>query len=190
MTFSVDLAAMGDFESSDTYSFSYSIDGGAELPLLNVFPNEDINQTYTLEDGDMFTLNDPQTVDGTLLNNNFQTFTKSISGTGAQLEIIFRAQQNAGGEPFAFDNIVIKGDVDGGGPGEGGCDELFISEVVEGSSNNKAVEVYNPTMSSVDLAAGGYNIAAYNNGNSDLNNPTTNVNLSGTIASGDVFVIS
>jgi predicted extracellular nuclease len=33
------------------------------------------------------------------------------------------------------------------------CSELFISEYVEGSSNNKAIEIYNPTSSSVDLGS-------------------------------------
>ena len=34
--------------------------------------------------------------------------------------------------------------------------ELFISEYVEGSSNNKALEIYNGTGATVDLAAAGY----------------------------------
>ncbi len=32
------------------------------------------------------------------------------------------------------------------------CDELFISEYVEGSRNNKALEIYNPTGSTIDLS--------------------------------------
>jgi predicted extracellular nuclease len=29
------------------------------------------------------------------------------------------------------------------------CNELFISEYVEGTSNNKAIEIYNPTSNSI-----------------------------------------
>ena len=39
--------------------------------------------------------------------------------------------------------------------------ELFFSEYIEGSSNNKAVEIYNPTAASVNLATLGYKIEMY-----------------------------
>ena len=42
--------------------------------------------------------------------------------------------------------------------------ELFFSEYVEGSSNNKALEIYNGTGAAVDLAAGGYNVQMFFNG--------------------------
>lgn len=32
------------------------------------------------------------------------------------------------------------------------CSDLFISEYVEGWSNNKALEIYNPTSSTIDLS--------------------------------------
>ncbi|MCB0819041.1 MAG: T9SS type A sorting domain-containing protein [Bacteroidetes bacterium] len=43
------------------------------------------------------------------------------------------------------------------------CNELFISEYVEGSGNNKALELYNPTGQPVDL--GSYRLIRYDNGN-------------------------
>lgn len=42
------------------------------------------------------------------------------------------------------------------------CDDLFISEYVEGWSNNKALELYNPTPDPVDLSE--YRIVRYSNG--------------------------
>ena len=42
------------------------------------------------------------------------------------------------------------------------CSELFISEYVEGPANNNAIEIYNPTPSSISL--GGYTINRYSNG--------------------------
>src|SRR5687768_540771 len=65
--------------------------------------------------------------------------------------------------------------------------ELFISEYIEGSSNNKAIEIYNGTGAPVDLAAGGYNIQMFFNGNPVA---TLTINLLGTVAAGDVFVIA
>lgn len=42
------------------------------------------------------------------------------------------------------------------------CDELFISEYVEGYANNKALEIYNPTNAAINLS--GYSIARFSNG--------------------------
>ena len=45
------------------------------------------------------------------------------------------------------------------------CSEIFISEYVEGSNNNKAIELYNPTDSPIDLQAGHYRMGRERNGN-------------------------
>lgn len=42
------------------------------------------------------------------------------------------------------------------------CSDLFISEYVEGWSNNKALEIYNPTSNLIDLSL--YRITRYSNG--------------------------
>ena len=65
--------------------------------------------------------------------------------------------------------------------------DLLISEYVEGSSNNKAVEIFNGTGASVDLAAGSYAVRLYANG---TNAPSATINLTGTLANGDVFVVA
>ncbi|MEM6290720.1 MAG: lamin tail domain-containing protein [Myxococcota bacterium] len=66
----------------------------------------------------------------------------------------------------------------------GGVFELYFSEYVEGSSNNKAVEVYNDGAADVDLSACSVNF--YFNGNTT---PGNEIALSGTLAAGDVFVV-
>ena len=48
-----------------------------------------------------------------------------------------------------------------------GATELFISEYIEGSSNNKAIEIANFTGNAINLA--GYTVAGYFNGNSSPN---------------------
>lgn len=65
------------------------------------------------------------------------------------------------------------------------CSKIFISEYVEGWSNNKALEIYNPTNQSIDLSQ--YFVARYSNGSSSATNANA-VQLSGTIAAHDVFV--
>jgi hypothetical protein len=64
--------------------------------------------------------------------------------------------------------------------------DLFISEYVEGSNQNKAIELFNGTGSAINLGAGNYAIRVYFNGSSSY----TNIPLSGTVAAGDVFVLS
>ena len=65
--------------------------------------------------------------------------------------------------------------------------DLFLSEYVEGSSNNKALELYNGTGAPIDLAAGGYNVQVFFNGSGTAG---LTVNLTGTVATGDVFVLA
>ena len=64
--------------------------------------------------------------------------------------------------------------------------ELFFSEYIEGSSNNKALEIYNGTGSAINLGTGGYSIfMSFNGGTS-----TFTISLTGTIANGDVYVVA
>jgi len=65
--------------------------------------------------------------------------------------------------------------------------ELFVSEYIEGSSNNKALEIYNGTGAPVDLAAGNYTVQMCFNGNAAC---TLTILLTGTVAAGDVFVLA
>lgn len=65
--------------------------------------------------------------------------------------------------------------------------DLFISEYVEGSSNNKAIEIFNGTGAAVDLS--NYSMKLASNG-SPTWSTTNSVTLSGTLANNDVFVIA
>lgn len=65
----------------------------------------------------------------------------------------------------------------------GSAADLIISEYVEGSSNNKYIEIFNGTGADVDL--GNYQLRLYSNGASTA---TTTNTLSGTLASGACVV--
>ncbi len=81
-------------------------------------------------------------------------------------------------------NVSLSGSVTGSGGG-GGCSELLISEYVEGSGNNKFIEIYNPTGATVTLT-GVYDIQLYTNGSSTAG---ATIPLSGSIAAYGVFVL-
>ena len=63
--------------------------------------------------------------------------------------------------------------------------QLFFSEYIEGSSNNKALEIYNGTPAAVNLA--GYDVQMYFNGSTSAG---LTISLVGTVAPGDVFVLA
>ena len=65
--------------------------------------------------------------------------------------------------------------------------ELFFSEYIEGSSNNKALEIYNGTGATIDLAAEAYSVQMYFNGGSTVG---LTINLTGSVANGDVYVLA
>jgi uncharacterized repeat protein (TIGR02543 family) len=62
--------------------------------------------------------------------------------------------------------------------------DLIISEYGEGGGSNKWIEIFNGTGSSVDLSS--YSVELYSNGSATASETVT---LSGTLASGDVYVI-
>ena len=65
--------------------------------------------------------------------------------------------------------------------------DLFISEYVEGSDQNKAVEIYNGTGETVDLAAAGYSVQFFSNANTTAG---LTITLTGSVAAGDTFVLA
>ncbi len=63
------------------------------------------------------------------------------------------------------------------------CSDLFISEYVEGSGTNKAIELFNPTNEPIDM--GNYQLVRYSNGGTAPNA----VGLEGTIEAKSTFVV-
>lgn len=66
------------------------------------------------------------------------------------------------------------------------CAQLFFSEYLEGSSNNKALEIYNPTNAAINLST--YSVKAYNNGALTVSNSLQLPNK--FLAAHDVYVIA
>jgi endonuclease G len=71
-------------------------------------------------------------------------------------------------------------------PSSGSCaTDLIISEYVEGSSSNKAIELFNGTASTITLS--NYTLSLYANGGTSA---TTSATLSGVLAAGDTYVVA
>ena len=141
---SIDMGAMGDFESSDTFTWTYSIDGGPTMTAFASAVDEAGANTYTLAGGAMFTLNDPMTMQGTVLTNVLTTFVTPLTGSGTELLLTLTAQTDGGSEAFAFQDIVI---IEGVAPEEpppvveifeiqgAGTASAFDGETVESRNN-------------------------------------------------------
>lgn len=65
--------------------------------------------------------------------------------------------------------------------------DLFFSEYIEGSSLNKALEIYNGTGAAVDLTAGLYDVQIFFNGSGTAG---ATIALGGMLADGDVYVVA
>lgn len=111
-SFSVDVAAMGDFEASnDLYQFEISADGGSTFnTVAAAVVREDLGQGYTMDGGAFVTLDDPIEFGGALLTNDFAT----VSFTGLNLAVTgdivlrFAGQSDGGSEAFAWRNGSIE----------------------------------------------------------------------------------
>lgn len=65
--------------------------------------------------------------------------------------------------------------------------ELFLSEYVEGTSQSKALEIYNGTGAAVNLGTAGYSVQFFANANTTAG---LTINLTGTVAPGEVHVLA
>lgn len=115
---------------------------------------------------------------GTTSNTNYQ-LTGLSPLTSYNVYVV--AKDSAGNESVNSETVIgTTTDT-----GSSTSDELFFSEYVEGSSNNKALEIANFTAASINLSS--YAIKKVSNGSGTWIDEYT---LSGTIAVGDVFVIA
>ena len=70
---------------------------------------------------------------------------------------------------------------------QAGSGDVFISEYIEGSGFNKAIEIYNGTGATADLAASSYSISIYFNGSRAA---TTTTSITGAVASVDADAVA
>ncbi|HRU49345.1 MAG TPA: InlB B-repeat-containing protein, partial [Bacilli bacterium] len=102
----------------------------------------------------------------------------------SDVEVTLTATFSLNGEEKVVEYIVTVLAEEETGGGSGFAEDLFISEYIEGSSNNKAIEIFNGTGQTVDLSQ--YTVELYANGSS---NPTNTQTLTGTLGHGEVYII-
>jgi endonuclease I/chitodextrinase len=117
---------------------------------------------------------------GTSTNTNF-TATNLMAGTSYSFSVkAFDAATNV-----SLNSTVVSLTTTSGGNGSGTATELLISEYIEGSSNNKAIEIANFTGNTIDLSA--YSLKKATNGSGSFSSV---LNLSGSLTNGQVYVVA
>ncbi|MFK8051396.1 MAG: hypothetical protein AB8F65_00370 [Woeseiaceae bacterium] len=149
MVLSIDFAAMGDFENSDTFDVTYQIDGGDVQTAFSVTIDENIAADYSLASGTAVNLNDPATLQGTVLTNAFQTFGADIAGSGSELAITLTVNTDGGSEAFAIRNIEIN---------SGGISSDVVAFDLLQSANQNLISFSNPFDGAFASAGDGFQI--------------------------------
>ena len=182
--------AVDTFTGLGTHASDCSGPGLPTPPLLNPVGNQNVapgsnlqfNVVATPTDADAVTLTASNLPAGATFDatNELGSFVWEAAGPTGVYSVTFYATDKDG-----TDEETISVTVSESAPVDTNCAVIF-SEYVEGSGNNKAVEIFNPTASAIDLAAGSYLVQLYGNGNAT---PTATINLTGTLASQDAFVL-
>lgn len=110
--------------------------------------------------------------------NSGTTFTPSGLTASTTYSVTVKAKDAAGNESAASTPVNGTTTISSNG------NELFISEYVEGSGNNKAIEIANITGNTIDLSL--YNLRRQSGGSGSW---SARYDLSGNLSSGDVVVV-
>lgn len=160
---SYDIFYNNDQPRDNSFNFSYSSD----------------DVTYTDVTALDFTSPDASDALGWQTEARTTTITGLNIAAGDFLYVRWTGDDVSGGgarDEFALDNVSVTLAV---------TPTLFFSEYIEGSSSNKALEIYNPTGSTVDLS--NYRVELYTNGSTSIQN---SLDLTGTLAAGATYVIA
>lgn len=191
-------------DAGDEIQYTYSIENTGTTALYNLTATATLGTFNPVSQAAIINA-------GQTLNNPLGTLTYTLTAADASNscgcitnQLLVSADFNAAGTngsitvPSDDPNNTVNNDSNGdllpddlttvlypNSAGTGLATDLFISEYIEGSSNNKAIEIANFTGASVNLS--NYTLELSQNGSGSWTNP---IALSGTIADQDVYVLA
>ena len=122
------------------------------------------------------TVDNAETIKVSTASNYYNEFLRSVQSGSYKSARAYAVVDNGTSFETIYSDILVFSV-------NSGASELFISEYIEGSSNNKAIEIYNGTGSDVDLSE--YSVEVYYNGGTSPNN----INLTGTLPNGETYIV-
>lgn len=175
--------------SNETY-FSVCADDQEDLISFTNTSQGDVSYAYFLLNSNleiMEQLNETTLDANTLDEGTYFIGGVSYDGTlnpdSIEVGDLFDGISNSGGTCLSNSEFNLQIDVTICTEVEG-CTELYFSEYIEGTGNNKAIEIYNPTPFPANLDE--YDVLGYFNG---AVTPGPVIALSGTLAPGETYVI-
>ena len=172
-------------------------DDGIDGTDCTVTQNDDGTATITCEDGTTAIVGVPTTTatdagSSEPVEEIDAGITEEVADAGASETLadggVSETLADGGTSDTVADGGVVQGTADAGAPPT--CEELagnvFISEYVEGDSNNKAVELFNGGDSEVDLSL--YQLVLIQNGGAWADEDKV-ITMSDTLPAGEVFVV-
>jgi hypothetical protein len=161
-------------------SISTSSSGTVALTIQNTGTADMTISSLVLSGSADYTLNSPPATPLTIVAGGSQIININFNPTaGGTIAGVLTIGSNDSDEGTCLVNLT------GVGIAAVPCSDLFFSEYIEGSSNNKYLEIYNPTNATIDLS--NYTIRLYVNGSSTV---SFSLALSGLLLPGGTFVIA
>lgn len=121
LSISAKFAAMGDFESNDTFSLKYSYDQDTWFNAFDFKAQTQLSQNYVMTNGHIKTLNDPMSIEvnnngiAYNLNNIFSKYQadleEQVLGLSQTLYVEFSGYADGGTEAIAMSDLIINGQV-------------------------------------------------------------------------------
>ncbi|MEN8125309.1 MAG: choice-of-anchor D domain-containing protein [Bacteroidota bacterium] len=148
----------------DYYVFEY--DNGDDIKY-ELFFNDQAQGEVIIFDGN-----------SNLSTNGWLTKSIIIPNYVSNIKLNISVKQNGDNDYAGFDNVLLSGSL------ITPCSELMITEYVEGSSNNKFIEIYNPTDQELNLDE--YNLTKFTGKNEE---PTGSLALTGTISAFGTYLV-
>lgn len=161
-------------------SISTSSSGTVALTIQNTGTADMTISSLALSGSADYTLNSPPATPLTIVAGGSQVFNINFNPTaGGTIAGVLTIGSNDSDEGTCLVNLT------GVGIATVPCSDLFFSEYVEGSSDNKYLEIFNPTNTTIDLS--NYRVRIYVNGSPTASNTLI---LSGSLSPGSTYVIA